>query len=81
VFVGHHTPVPVGDYLAGPNHTLPTGGTARFASALGAPDFMRRQNVIEYGPGQLAADAEAIESLAHAEGLHAHARAIEVRRK
>jgi histidinol dehydrogenase len=81
VFVGHHAPVPVGDYLAGPNHTLPTGGTARFASALGVSDFVRRQNVIEYGPGQLAADAGPIESLAHAEGLHGHARAIEVRRK
>jgi histidinol dehydrogenase len=81
VFVGHHTPVPVGDYLAGPNHTLPTSGTARFASPLGAWDFVRRQNVIEYGPQQLEADARAIESLAKAEGLTGHARAIEVRRK
>jgi histidinol dehydrogenase len=81
VFVGHHAPVPVGDYLAGPNHTLPTSGTARFASPLNAADFVRRQNVIEYGPAQLAADAGAIESLARAEGLHGHARAIEVRRK
>jgi histidinol dehydrogenase len=81
VFVGHYAPVPVGDYLAGPNHTLPTSGTARFASPLSASDFVRRQNVIEYGPGQLATDAPAIESLAHAEGLHGHARAIEVRRK
>ena len=81
VFLGHHAPVPVGDYLAGPNHTLPTSGTARFASGLSASDFVRRQNVIEYGPAQLAADAKAIESLAHAEGLHGHARAIEVRRK
>jgi histidinol dehydrogenase len=81
VFVGHHAPVPVGDYLAGPNHTLPTAGTARFSSGLGTSDFVRRQNVVEYGPGQLAADAEAIESLARAEGLLGHARAIEVRRK
>ena len=57
VFAGHHAPVPVGDYLAGPNHTLPTSGTARFASPLGATDFLRRQNVIEYGARQLAADA------------------------
>src|SRR5205807_457330 len=49
VFVGAHAPVPVGDYLAGPNHTLPTSGTARFASPLGPSDFVRRQNVIEYG--------------------------------
>ena len=81
VFVGHHAPVPVGDYLAGPNHTLPTSGTARFASPLTAADFVRRQNVIEYGPAQLAADRSAIESLARAEGLHGHARAVEVRRK
>ena len=81
VFVGHHAPVPVGDYLAGPNHTLPTGGTARFASPLSASDFVRRQNVIEYGAQQLAADAQSIESLAHAEGLHGHARAVEVRKK
>jgi len=81
VFVGHDAPVPVGDYVAGPNHTLPTSGTARFASGLSASDFVRRQNVIEYGPGQLARDAEAIETLARAEGLHGHARAVEVRRK
>ena len=81
VFVGPHSPVPVGDYLAGPNHTLPTSGTARFASPLSVTDFVRRQNVIEYGAEQLAEDAAAIASLAHAEGLHAHARAIEVRRK
>jgi len=81
VFVGHHAPVPVGDYLAGPNHTLPTSGTARFASPLSASDFVRRQNVIEYGAQQLAADAQSIESLAHAEGLHGHARAVEVRKK
>jgi histidinol dehydrogenase len=80
VFVGRFAPVPVGDYLAGPNHTLPTGGTARFASPLGVTDFLRRQNVIEYGPGQLAADARHIESLAHAEGLHGHARAVEARK-
>ena len=81
MFVGHHAPVPVGDYLAGPNHTLPTSGTARFASPLSAADFVRRQNVIEYGEAQLAADAGAIETLAHAEGLHGHARAVEARRK
>ena len=79
VFVGPHAPVPVGDYLAGPNHTLPTSGTARFASALSASDFVRRQNVIEYGQRQLVADARDIRRLAEAEGLRAHARAIEVR--
>jgi histidinol dehydrogenase len=80
VFVGHFAPVPVGDYLAGPNHTLPTSGTARFASPLSASDFVRRQNVIDYPPGQLAADARSIEALAHAEGLHGHARAVAARK-
>jgi histidinol dehydrogenase len=79
VFVGPHAPVPVGDYLAGPNHTLPTSGTARFASSLSAADFVRRQNVIEYGERQLLADARDIRALADAEGLRGHARAIEVR--
>ena len=80
VFVGRFSPVPVGDYLAGPNHTLPTSGTARFASPLGVADFVRRQNVIEYGAEQLAADAKDIATLARAEGLPAHARAVEIKR-
>ena len=80
VFVGAQAPVPVGDYLAGPNHTLPTSGTARFASPLSASDFVRRQNVIEYGARQLAADAAELRALAEAEGLPAHARAVEVRK-
>jgi histidinol dehydrogenase len=79
VFLGTQSPVPVGDYLAGPNHTLPTSGTARFASPLSASDFVRRQNVIEYGERQLLADAREIRTLAEAEGLRAHARAIQVR--
>jgi len=81
VFVGRFSPVPVGDYLAGPNHTLPTSGTARFASPLGVMDFVRRQNVIEYSAGQLANDRGDIVALAEAEGLHAHARAVMVARK
>jgi histidinol dehydrogenase len=80
VFVGRFSPVPVGDYLAGPNHTLPTSGTARFASPLGVADFVRRQNVIEYSAEQLASDAQPIATLAKAEGLHAHARAVERKR-
>ena len=79
VFVGAYAPVPVGDYLAGPNHTLPTSGTARFASPLSAADFVRRQNVIEYTAGQLQEDAPFISVLGHAEGLHGHARAVEFR--
>ncbi|HEY2031192.1 MAG TPA: histidinol dehydrogenase [Myxococcales bacterium] len=81
VFVGHHAPTPVGDYLAGPNHTLPTSGTARFASPLGAADFVRRQNVIEYTREQLARDTDALAALAHAEGLHGHAYTVEARRR
>lgn len=76
VFVGRYSPVPVGDYLAGPNHTLPTSGTARFASGLGVADFVRRQSVIEYTREQMAADADDIVTLANAEGLSAHARAV-----
>jgi histidinol dehydrogenase len=79
VFVGAFAPVPVGDYLAGPNHTLPTSGTARFASPLSASDFFRRQNVIEYGEGQLREDSAAIQVLAAAEGLHGHGRAVQFR--
>jgi histidinol dehydrogenase len=81
VFVGHHAPVPVGDYLAGPNHTLPTSGTARFASPLGVADFVRRQNVIEYGERQLRADQSRVSALARAEGLPGHARAVEIPRR
>ena len=79
VFLGPSTPVPVGDYLAGPNHTLPTAGTARFSSPLSASAFVRRQNVIEYPPAQLAEDAPAIRALATAEGLHGHARSVALR--
>jgi histidinol dehydrogenase len=81
VFVGQHAPTPVGDYLAGPNHTLPTSGTARFASPLGAADFVRRQNVMEYTRSQLDRDAEPLAVLAHAEGLHGHAYTVEARRR
>lgn len=79
VFLGDHAPVPVGDYLAGPNHTLPTSGTARFASPLSAEAFVRRQNQIDYPARQLGRDAAAIATLAAAEGLHGHGRAVLVR--
>ena len=81
VFVGSSTPEPVGDYLAGPSHVLPTSGTARFASPLGVYDFIKRMSVIEYTAEKLALDARAIISLAEAEGLHAHADAVRVRLK
>lgn len=79
VFVGAFAPVPVGDYLAGPNHTLPTAGTGRFSSGLGIADFVRRQTLIEYTPERLAADAGPLRAIAEAEGLPAHGRAAVIR--
>jgi histidinol dehydrogenase len=79
IFLGDQTPEPVGDYLAGPSHVLPTGGTARHASPLGVYDFVKRTSVIRYTAQRLAADASAIVALAEAEGLHGHAEAVRVR--
>ncbi len=79
VFLGHDTPEPVGDYFAGPNHVLPTGGTARFASALGVGVFLRRQSVVRYSAARLRQTGEAIARFAEAEALDAHALAVRVR--
>ena len=79
VFVGSFTPEAVGDYLAGPSHVLPTAGTARFASPLSVATFRRRMSVLELTPAALGAVAPAVETLARAEGLEAHWRAVEVR--
>jgi histidinol dehydrogenase len=79
VFVGATTPEPVGDYLAGPSHVLPTGGTARFVSPLGVYDFVKRISVISCTAERLAADAAHIIALAEAEGLPGHAEAVRVR--
>ena len=79
VFVGSTTPEPVGDYLAGPSHVLPTGGTARYVSPLGVYDFVKRISVIAYSAGRLAEDAGHIIALAEAEGLFGHAEAVRVR--
>jgi histidinol dehydrogenase len=79
IFLGDNTPEPVGDYLAGPSHVLPTGGTARYASPLGVYDFVKRTSVIRYAPSRLAEDADAIIALAEAEGLPGHADAVRVR--
>ncbi len=76
IFVGPHTPEAFGDYLAGPNHVLPTGGTARWASPLGVYDFMKRTSVIEAAPRTLARLGPAIMRLAALEGLDAHGRAV-----
>ncbi|MFO8013193.1 MAG: histidinol dehydrogenase [Phycisphaerae bacterium] len=79
VFLGRHTPVAVGDYVAGPSHTLPTGGTARWASGLTANDFLRSMSVVEYDAAALAADAPDIERMAETEGLTAHAESVRKR--
>ena len=79
VFLGDDTPEPVGDYLAGPSHVLPTGGTARYASPLGVYDFVKRTSLIRYSARRLAVDAQAIIALAEAEGLFGHAEAIRLR--
>ena len=79
IFLGDDTPEPVGDYLAGPSHVLPTGGTARYASPLGVYDFVKRTSVIRYTRARLADDADAIIALAEAEGLFGHAEAVRVR--
>lgn len=79
VFLGRYSPEPVGDYFAGPNHVLPTGGTARFYSVLNLDTFMKKISVISYSPEALARDAKQIAHLARREGLEAHARAVEIR--
>jgi histidinol dehydrogenase len=81
VFVGPHTPEPVGDYLAGPNHVLPTAGTARFASALSIDHFVKKTSLVYYSEKALKRDASDIIRLADIEGLSAHARAIKIRKK
>jgi histidinol dehydrogenase len=79
VFVGPYATVPLGDYVAGPNHTLPTAGAARFASPLGVHSFMKRTSVLSLNRGDLEMLKEATVRLAHMEGLTAHAHAVEVR--
>ncbi len=79
IFLGRHTPEAVGDYVAGPNHVLPTGRRARFASGLSVLDFMKRTSFIQLDDAALHAIGPAAVALAHAEGLPAHARSIEVR--
>ncbi len=81
IFVGPHTPVPMGDYYAGPSHVLPTGGTARFFGPLSCNDFRKASSVIRYDAPSLAADADDVIDFATREGLTAHARAVEVRRQ
>jgi histidinol dehydrogenase len=79
VFLGAHTPEVVGDYVAGPNHVLPTAGTARFSSPLGTEDFLKRASVIDYSRAGLAAALPHLRVLARLEGLDGHGRAAEWR--
>jgi histidinol dehydrogenase len=80
VFLGPYTPEPVGDYIAGPNHVLPTAGTARFASALSVDHFVKKISVIHYSKKALKRDAADVIRLAEIEGLTAHARAVKIRK-
>ncbi len=79
IFVGTHTPEPVGDYIAGPNHVLPTGGTARFSSALSVDCFMKKTSLVYYTPEAFYAEAEDAVCIARTEGLGAHAESLAVR--
>ena len=79
VFMGHYTPVALGDYIAGPSHVLPTGGTARFANGLCANDFLKRSSIISYDAAALAAEADGVRLLAGKEGLTAHSASVDVR--
>jgi histidinol dehydrogenase len=81
VFMGHHCPEPVGDYFAGPNHVLPTMGTARFSSALSVATFTKKTSLIAAAPGFVAAHGAKIARLARLENLEAHARSVECRLK
>ncbi len=79
IFLGHFTPESIGDYVAGPNHVLPTGGTARFSSPLSVDDFVKKSSVISYSFEALELDGPTAIVIAEAEGLDAHARAVSLR--
>ena len=81
IFLGAWTPEAVGDYVAGPNHTLPTGGTARYSSPLSVDDFVKKSSIIQYSPAALKNDARAVVQIATHEGLWAHARSVALRLK
>ena len=79
IFLGHYTPVALGDYIAGPSHVLPTGGTARFANGLAATDFLKRSSIIHYDAAALKADADRVRLMAEKEGLTAHSASVDIR--
>ncbi len=80
VFVGEYSTEPVGDYFCGTNHILPTNGTAKFSSGMSVQEFMRGYSIIKYPENALKSNADAIMELAKAEGMLAHALAVEVRK-
>lgn len=80
IFLGHYTPEPIGDYFAGPNHTLPTSGTATFSSPLGVYDFIKHSSILEYDKAALLKVAKKVEAFAHAEGLFGHEASVRRRR-
>ncbi len=80
VFVGHYTPEPMGDYIAGPNHVLPTAGTARFSSALSVEHFTKKTSLIHYSKDAFQKEADDVITLAMTEGLDAHANSVKVRK-
>jgi histidinol dehydrogenase len=80
IFMGHYSPEPLGDYMAGPNHVLPTGGTARFFSPLSIDDFIKKSSIISFSKNALLALQDDIIDFANAEGLTAHANAVRVRK-
>ena len=79
VFLGHYTPEPIGDYIAGPNHVLPTAGTARFASALSVDHFIKKTSIIHYSEKAFQKEAADVIRLAELEGLDGHVRSIKIR--
>jgi histidinol dehydrogenase len=79
IFLGRFSPEPVGDYFAGPNHVLPTNGTARFSSPLNVEDFQKKSSILLYSEKALRSNGEKIAAFARLEGLEAHARSIETR--
>jgi len=81
IFLGDYSPEATGDYLAGPNHVLPTMGTARFSSALGVETFLKKSSIISYSRAALLEDGPHIMALANLEGLSAHAKSGEIRMK
>ncbi|MFL6555828.1 MAG: histidinol dehydrogenase, partial [Bacillus sp. (in: firmicutes)] len=81
IFIGRYSSEPVGDYFAGPNHVLPTNGTARFSSPLNVDDFQKKSSVIIYSQRAMVENGAKIAEFARKEGLEAHARAVEIRLK